>query len=278
MKKIIPIFLLLSFFLYLHSNLFAGGSTSSIGGMPSDVSVKNYKSNWDECYVTESQAFTPGKQSDENSKPFFSETLWFSALTGLASIISLLLAIYPVQIKNLPPSVFRSIIWKKSLLISFGVGISITACTQFYIQSPPQISFLYKLHVLMHGHQTGYAHGPSIWGFLILIGVILLIFGYFQDPAKIIRKKIMEHIKTIQNDQKIALKKILNGKSYSELSEVEKDEYNQAYVNFVITQHQIIELLSGISINYNRYANFDAKRQIQHLFSTVKEKFSDNPN
>lgn len=43
----------------------------------------------------------------------FAQSTWFSLISGGASVLALLLALYPIQIRNIPPSVFRSLLWKK---------------------------------------------------------------------------------------------------------------------------------------------------------------------
>lgn len=81
---------------------------------------------------------------------------WFSLIGGLASMLGCLLAVYPVQVAQIPPSVYRGMVWQKALLWSCGIGLMVLAGIQFYMQVPPGSDtplgqILGQVHNFVHG-------------------------------------------------------------------------------------------------------------------------------
>jgi hypothetical protein len=52
-----------------------------------------------------------------------SQSPWFALTSGLASILGLLLTLYATQVRTIPFSLYRSLMWRKVLLIASGVGL-----------------------------------------------------------------------------------------------------------------------------------------------------------
>lgn len=77
---------------------------------------------------------------------------WFALASGLASIFSLIYALYQSRIKHQPQSKLRALEWTKALLISFGTGLVITGGIGFYNQSLPPHTFR-DFYDYIHGYE-----------------------------------------------------------------------------------------------------------------------------
>lgn len=87
----------------------------------------------------------------------FVHSVWFALITGAASLVGAILALYQLRIKYRPHSRFRTMEWEKILIISFGVGILIFAGISFYNQYPPPSFFLFRnLYDFMHGTEGSF--------------------------------------------------------------------------------------------------------------------------
>lgn len=69
-------------------------------------------------------------------------SVWFPLITGIASILGFVLALYPIQIHPLHPSEYRTLQWKKTLLIAAGIGIIISSCIQIYLKVSPKYEWI----------------------------------------------------------------------------------------------------------------------------------------
>ena len=60
----------------------------------------------------------------------------FILVTGLASLLGCLLAMFPVQARSIDPSVYRTLIWQKALLWGVGLGLTVASLVAIYQQPP----------------------------------------------------------------------------------------------------------------------------------------------
>lgn len=79
------------------------------------------------------------KQPDRSppSPTALARSPWFGLISGLASILGLLLALYTTQIRTIPYSLYRSLAWRQALLSSAGLGVAVAAAVNFYRQGSP---------------------------------------------------------------------------------------------------------------------------------------------
>lgn len=84
----------------------------------------------------------------------FVQSEWFALVSGLASVLGVLLTLYQSRVKYRPHSKIRTLEWQKTLLISLGTGVFIAASIQFYFQQPPPTHGpIRDLHDFLHGTQ-----------------------------------------------------------------------------------------------------------------------------
>jgi len=201
--------------------------------------------------------FTDPSSRQNKSVYEFVDNYWFSLTTGIASILGLLFALYPVQIRNLPPSVFRSLIWKKSLLTSFGVGVIVFSGIQFYNQYPPPGGLFGIPYSIIHASESivpYFEGGTYLWGVLFFFGLILLWKGTRTDPMGIVRERLINDGQEIRHLLEKELKTILSNKSsYEDLSLENKYLYKQTLKYYEMIQLRIVELMAGTSINATKY-------------------------
>jgi hypothetical protein len=69
-------------------------------------------------------------------------SVWFPLITGIASLLGCVLALYPIQIHPLHPSEYRTLQWKKTLLIAASIGIIISSCIQIYLNVSPKYEWI----------------------------------------------------------------------------------------------------------------------------------------
>jgi hypothetical protein len=80
---------------------------------------------------------------------------WLAVVSGVSSVLGCLLAVYSVQISGIEPSVYRGLIWEKTLLWSAGLGIIVASIVQIYgeaVRNPesPVGQMIYSLPALTY--------------------------------------------------------------------------------------------------------------------------------
>ena len=76
----------------------------------------------------------------------------FALITGLASVIGTLLAIYQIRVNKTRHSSFRRREWQKALMISVGAGLVAASGVKFYFQDlPPSVIPLRQFYDTLHG-------------------------------------------------------------------------------------------------------------------------------
>lgn len=205
----------------------------------------------------------------------FVKSPWFSLVSGCASILALILAMYPIQVRSLPTSVFRTLVWKKTLLLSFGLGIIVFSGIQFYNQFPPGGKFFGIPYALLHGKMVIYSYGEGgthLWGILFLLGVALFSAGAVLDPARKIRERLLDEGKEIHEVQARELGRILRGGTYEKLTIDEKDRYDQLLRYYQLLQTTMIGLLIGYPVMPSKFrssATAAASDQAEELLSVL---------
>ncbi len=152
---------------------------------------------------------------------------WFSLVTGVASMLGLLLALYQVQASNIPPSEFKSLLWKKSLFTSLGVGIVVFSTIQLYQQPDPPSKLFGLFYNLLHGifpidRHIEFYSGTWAWGILLVIGAAILAMATSVVAQKAIRQRTIDEFEVIRRKEDDSTKKLLHGRTISELSDDEK--------------------------------------------------------
>jgi hypothetical protein len=164
-----------------------GSASSMSGGGPGD----------DVSSETGAPATTADNSRNENVGAIardLSQAPLFALTSGLASILGLLLTLYATQVRTIPFSFYRSLMWRKALLLSIGTGFLVFGGMKFYSQTQaPFLSPFREIHSLLVGEYRVSAwdhepHGSVIWAILFLLGGILLITGLFYDPAATARR------------------------------------------------------------------------------------------
>lgn len=226
--------------------------------------------------ATVSTGYSDLANHTEGSIVGIAKSYWFSLISGLASVLGLLLAMYPVQIRSLSPSVFRSLVWKKTLLTSFGVGIIVFSGIQFYSQTPPPGGFFAVLYSILHGSKSyvpWLEGGTSVWGFMLIFGLIILWKAARLDPMRKIHNRLIEDGQQLRHSLERDLKHILDSSSYDKLSLENQYLYRQTLAYYEMVQTRIIDLIAGTSFNTTKYqTNLSAlaTNQIEDILNQIK--------
>lgn len=128
---------------------------------------------------------TVGSQSSFEQ---ISKSPWFALVSGVASIIGLMVTLYGTQIRTIPFSLYRSYAWTRVLLLSFGIGILVSTGIMFYTQTEaPSFICLSYIFRFLHGYTYYYniTEGPNIWAIIFLVGGGITIYGIRYDPVKL---------------------------------------------------------------------------------------------
>ncbi len=79
-------------------------------------------------------------------------SVWFPFITGIASIIGVILTLYTLRVRRYTHLRYRLLEWQKIIIIAIGVGLLTFGSIYFYIQSRPPAFFLFKyLYDSIHG-------------------------------------------------------------------------------------------------------------------------------
>jgi hypothetical protein len=154
----------------------------------------------------------------------FASSPWFGLASGLASILGLLLTLYGTQVRTIPFSYYRSLTWRRSLLISISFGSFLLALINFYNQYAPPAAFpLFKAYELLHGDvDYDYSSGTSIWGLLAGVSLVIFFVGLNYDPLTKLRAAIRQEHTVLMEARRRELNSLLSGRSFERLSTEER--------------------------------------------------------
>lgn len=152
-----------------------------------------------------------------------SRSEWFALASGLASIGSLMLALFTTQVRFIPFSLYRALVWRRVLLLSIGGGLAAAG-----------------LIALGQGLGTSWRVGG-------LIGAVMSVYGLLYDPLKKIRNILLRERRAIHAAMQEQLKTILGDANYDELGKPARDAYEEHRMYFSELQVRMIESLLGTS-------------------------------
>jgi hypothetical protein len=147
----------------------------------------------------------------------------FAFASGLASILGLLFALYATQVRTIPFSLYRSLMWRKALLLSSGAGFLIFGGMKFYAQpQAPFLSPLREIHAILVGElrvsPLDYKpHGSVVWATVLLVGIAVLIVGFFYDPAAIARTILIREQDALHKALDKQVSHLLGGREAADL-------------------------------------------------------------
>ena len=177
----------------------------------------------------------------------------------MASMVSLLIALWGTQIRGLPFSLYRSLAWRRALLIAIGVGLALFGGVSFYFQDPPvSVPVLHLIHWFLHGKPPDYdfGYGTPLWSLIALAGVLLLWWGLKYDPIKKLRNTIITETDAIVAARNEQLTEILDGSKYETLGPAQKQLYQEAIAFYGDILVRYIDALIGAAPPsfYRRFA------------------------
>lgn len=176
---------------------------------------------------------------------------WLALASGAASIIGLMLTLYGTQIKTIPFSLYRSYVWNRVLLLSFGIGIIVFAGMQFYTQTvPPGFKPLNYLFGFLHGNYTFYgdvsfSNGTNLWGIIFFIGAAISIWGIRYDPVQISKSVVFREHESLLEYRKEQLSSVLGKDDYEGLKSHERRLYDDLSEFHVELQTRLIDTVYG---------------------------------
>jgi hypothetical protein len=83
----------------------------------------------------------------------FINTDWFAIVSGLSSIIGLLVSFYQIKIKSAKSSIIRKYEWQRSIFFSFTFGVFIFSSIMFFNQDRPNNETFGEIHDLIKGSE-----------------------------------------------------------------------------------------------------------------------------
>lgn len=203
------------------------------------------------------------------------DSAWFALITGLASILGFIIAVYPIQIRHVPPSVFRALLWNRTLLMAAGCGLIVFSLIKFYNQNvAPDLPLLDILWSILRGQNLGdSATGPSIWGILLFVGIGCLIGGSKLDPAKKIRILMISEGKAVHEAYRDYIGNLTEQTPYDSLSPTDRELCDQAIVYYSMVQQRVVDILAGESIipsGFRTSASAKAQRQVDQFLAALR--------
>lgn len=147
----------------------------------------------------------------------------FALVSGVASILGLLLALYATQVRTIPFSFYRSLMWRKVMLISLGTGLLVFAGMKFYAQEQaPFLPPFTEVHAALVGElrvsNWDYEpHGPVIWPIIFLFGAVVFAVGLFHDPAALARRILVREQDALHHALDQQITHLLRGRKATDL-------------------------------------------------------------
>lgn len=184
-----------------------------------------------------------------------SQSSWFALASGVASIIGLIVTMYGTQISTIPFSLYRSHVWNRVLLLSFGIGIIVFAGMQFYTQTErPAFPPLYYISSFLHGDTLEYrlpfgayisSNGTNLWGIILFIGSAILTLGIIYDPMQISKSVMFREHNALLEYRKEQLSSVLGENDYENLKSHERHLYDDLSDFHVELQTRLIDTVYG---------------------------------
>jgi hypothetical protein len=220
-----------------------GGARGISGGGAGSGAVRS-PANIDGGVATGIQIGEPRDASEFE----FATKPWFALVSGLASVLGLLVALYSVPASNMPPSEYKALLWRKSLYTSLGVGMIVFSTIQLYQQPDPPAFLFGVFYNFLHGippEYTGGYFGTWIWGILFVIGLIIFVWGISGRAQEQIRRRVIDEFVAIQRSEGEATNKFLCGRAFSELADDEQMNYQEMKGFYRLLRYSTIEMLTG---------------------------------
>lgn len=157
--------------------------------------------------------------SIEDGSSALAHSTWFALASGLASILALVLTLYTTQIRGLPFSLYRSLIWRKSLLMTFGVGLAIFSLIHLHTQ-------------ILAGTRLGWWASDfrvsRLWDVLLVVGLALCATGLLYDPRKHLNRLLLKERRGIRKAFQDEVRDYLTEGDLSKLSPMQREPYYAA--------------------------------------------------
>ncbi len=216
-----------------------GVSGTPVGGLPSE------RTGGDGVEIIPDSETPASIARDLSQSPLFALT------SGLASILGLLFTLYATQVRTIPFSLYRSLMWRKALLLSSGTGLLVFGGMKFYMQEEaPYILPLREVHALLLGVLRVSAvdfqpHGSSVWAIIWVIGGLLLIAGLAYDPASRARVILVREQQALQEAQAQQLSHVLRGRKISDLQPPERRVFDDTLEYYRHVQWRFADVVLG---------------------------------
>lgn len=170
-----------------------------------------YPDNWSYPVPTSPRSTENGLPSSLGA---VSQSPWFALLSGLASILGLLIPLYATQVRTIPFSLYRSLTWRRVLLIAGGVGVTVFSAIRLLDIDPALRRVFNMLHIVFSKgeasptHSSGYLE-TSFWVLCVVFGLALLRLGIRFDPIAQARDIIIREHKSLEDARESHVNRIL---------------------------------------------------------------------
>lgn len=151
-----------------------------------------------------------------------------------------------------PFSLYRSYVWNRVLLLSFGIGILVFGGMKFYTQTePPGFPVLNGLFRFLHGeYRFGdavyFGSGTNLWPIIFSIGIAMIILSIkYYDPISISKSVVFREHEALLEYRKQQLSSVLHNHDYEDLTSHERILYEDISGFHVELQTRLIDLVYG---------------------------------
>lgn len=170
---------------------------------------------------------------------------WFALASGVSSIIGLLVALYPTEVRPLPHSMYRTLSWRRLLILSTGSGIAVLSIVKAYNLEP--LRLLYEIY---GGSEIALLPGAAVGAWLLsaFAGVKLVIIGYRFDPLRAVQQKLREERRALQRARQAEIARLICASPFEEMSESQKILYADLMQYYAAMQVRIMDVLLGPSL------------------------------
>jgi len=193
----------------------------------------------------------PPRADGPSSLGAVSQSPWFALVSGVASILGLLIPLYATQIRSIPFSLYRSFTWRKFLLISGGAGAAVFSAIKLLDVDPGlgrvsnMLSIIFSAEYVPRAYPSGYL--AAIFCVLSVgFGLALITLGIFFDPVARARETIVREHRSLEEARMAQVEDVLaRSNRRSSPSPLERKRLRDIESFFRHTQWRYVDVVLG---------------------------------
>ncbi len=175
----------------------------------------------------------------------------FGLIAGLASIGGLLVALWHTQVRHIPYSLYRALVWRQMLLFSIGCGFIFGSAVAVLSRSEPLLWTLMLPVFWLSGErppiplEESYMSTVSTACLSWILGGLLAGLAVYRSPIPILRRTLTRERAAIQEARQAQLKELFQDKAFEQLGPADRALYVEVVEYYADVQARMLDILLG---------------------------------